>query len=60
MHHFLHLEIDAAAWERIHMVEWRQANGNNRVVIQFRTCKTGIKAVRHQADFFEFQLTPNF
>lgn len=58
LHRFLHLEIDVATRERIYMVGRCQANGNNRVGIQFRACEAWVEAVCHQTDFFKFRTDP--
>jgi len=58
LHCFLHLEIDVAARERIHMVGRCGAKGNKGVHVQFCTRKAGIETVCHQADFFKFRTEP--
>jgi len=56
----LHLEIDVAARERIHMVGRCGAKGNKGVHVQFCTRKAGIETICHQADFFKSPQAPDF
>ena len=50
LHFFLHLEIDVAARERIHIVGRCGARGDKGIHVQFCTCKARIETVCHQAE----------
>ena len=50
LHCFLHLKIDTAARERIHMVGRCGAKGNKGIHVQFCTRKSRIETVCHQAE----------
>ena len=54
----LHLEIDVAAQERIHMVGRCGAKGNKGVHVRFCTCKARIETFCHQANYFKFRTEP--
>ena len=50
LHCFLHLEIDVAARERIHMVGRCEARGNKGIHVQFCTRKARIETVCYQTE----------